>query len=213
MLLFHRHRSSLSLLVIVVVGCADSDQKSAVTASPTASESDVQLIGEELRSHSFGAVVSKSNLKLKHSYPLANISGHDVKVIQLVNRKPCCAEVHIGKTILHPGDTTELEVTLSIRQEFGEILHETVVLTEPAQPEELILRTMARAYPPMRIEEVTSATGTVLLSSDKPKVAEFRVVAYGSPTEGLVDLHRIELRRPLRLLGSHPRRRVARTTV
>ncbi len=157
------------------------------------------LIGEESRSHHFGAVISKSGLKLKHAYRLLNTTKHDVKVTNLVNRKPCCGEVRIGKTMLHPGDETEVEVTLSIRREFGDIVHDTVVLTEPAQAEELILRTMAKAYPQMRIEGVTPANGMVLLSSDKPKLIEFRALAYGSSTEKSVDLDHVELRSAIKV--------------
>ncbi len=165
--------------------------------TPPPSEStaaSASLIAEESRSHHFGAVISKSGLKLKHAYRLVNATCHDVKVVNLVNRKPCCGALRIGKTMLHPGDETEVEVTLSIRQEFGDVVHDTVVLTEPAQPEELVLRTMARAYPAIRIEEVTPANGTVVLTSDKPKSAEFRVLAYGSSTERPVDLDRVDLR-------------------
>ncbi|MGO9471240.1 MAG: hypothetical protein ACLQVF_44690 [Isosphaeraceae bacterium] len=151
------------------------------------------LIAEESRSHHFGAVISKSGLKLKHAYRLVNTTKHDIKVTNLVNRRPCCGEVRIGKTMLHPGDETVVEVTLSIRQEFGDVVHDTVVRTEPAPGEELVLRTVARAYPAIRIEEVTPANGTVLLSSDRPKSVEFRVLAYGSSTQAPIDLDRVEL--------------------
>ena len=171
-------------------------QRSDVYCPPPTNEStaaSATLIGEESRSHHFGAVISKSGLKLKHGYRLVNTTKHDVKVTSLVNRKPCCGALRIGKTMLHPGDETEVEVTLSIRQEFGDVIHDTVVLTEPAQPDELVLRTMARAYPAIRIEEVTPGSGTVLLSSDKPKPVEFRVLAYGSSRSAGVDLDRVEL--------------------
>jgi len=160
---------------------------------------NASLIGEESRSHHFGAVISKSGLKLKHAYRLVNSTAHDIKVRDLVNRKPCCGEVRIGKTMLHPGDETEVEVTLSIRQEFGDTVHDTVVLTEPAQSEELVLRTMASAYPAIRIEEIAPASGTVLLSSDRPKPVELRVLAYGSSTEGPLDLDGVELRSTIKV--------------
>ena len=44
---------------------------------------------------------------------MVNATSHDTKVVNLVNRKPCCGEARIGKTMLHPGDETEVEVTLS----------------------------------------------------------------------------------------------------
>ena len=152
------------------------------------------LLDEASRTHHFGDVVSGSGRKLTHSYRLVNAGEFDVKVVQLINRKPCCGEVRIGKTMLHPGDETEVEVTISIRQDFGDVVHETAVLTEPPQPEDLVLRTMARAHPAMQIEEVTTANGTVLLSSDKPKAVELRVRTYESSIEPIVDLDRVELR-------------------
>jgi hypothetical protein len=96
--------------------------------------------------------------------------------------------------MLHPGDATEVEVTLSIRQEFGEVVHGTSVVTDPAQPDELVLLTMAKVYPSIRIEENWPAGGTVLLSSAKPREVELRVLAYGSAIEPLVDLNRLVLR-------------------
>jgi hypothetical protein len=100
----------------------------------------------------------------------------------------------MGKTTLHPGDETEIEVTLSVRQEFGDVVHEAVVLTEPPQPEALVLRTMAKAYPSVRIEEVPPINGLVLLSSDQPKRVEFRAFAHGSSNEPPADLDRLRLR-------------------
>jgi len=157
-------------------------------------EADAPLIRDELRSHHFGAVVSKSGLKLKHAYRLANNTAHAIKILDLVNLKPCCGNVHIGTCMLRPGDATEVEVTLSIRQEFGEIVHGTRVLTDPAQRDDLILLTMAKAYAPIRIEEVTPVNGAVLLSSDKPKEVEFRVVACGPSGEPLTNLDRLVVR-------------------
>ena len=190
----NRRWSSLGIFMIAAAGCGGSGQ--TYIAPPPTNEStaaSATLIGEESRSHHFGAVISKPGLKLKHGYRLVNTTKHDVKVTSLVNRKPCCGALRIGKTMLHPGDETEVEVTLSIRQEFGDVIHDTVVLTEPAQPDELVLRTMARAYPAIRIEEVTPANGAVVLTSDKPKSVEFRVLAYGSLTERPVDLDRVDL--------------------
>jgi len=58
---------------------------------------------------------------------------------------------------------------------------------------------MARAYPPIRIEEVTPANGTVLLSSDRPKPVEFRVLAYGSSKQAPIALDRVELRSAMKV--------------
>jgi hypothetical protein len=152
------------------------------------------LIAAESRSHHFGAVISKPGLKLKHAYRLINTSNHDIRIVELVNRQPCCGEVGIGKRVLRPGEATEVEVTLAIRQDFGDIIHDTIVLTDPAEPEESVLRTMARAYAEIRVEELAPANGTSLLSSDKPRLFEFRVYAYGTSREPPIDLDRVELK-------------------
>ena len=171
-------------------------------------QADAPLIADEARSHHFGAVISGSGKKLKHAYRLANATNHEIKFVDLVNRKPCCGDVRIGTTTLRPGDLTEVEVTISIRQEFGEIVHDTAVLTEPAEPEELVLRTMATAYPPVRIEEESPVKNAVLLRSDKPKSVDFRVFVYGSSTEPPVDLDRIELRSTIKVKWLGPKQAV-----
>ena len=152
------------------------------------------LIDEESCSHHFGAVISKPGRKLKHAYRLTNTTGQDVKVLELVNRKPCCGEIRVGKSMLHPGDETEVEVTLSVRQEFGDITHETVVMTDPPQAEDMVLRTTATVYPSRPFEEVTPSDRSVLLSSDQPKRVEFRAIAYGSSSEPPFALDCAELR-------------------
>ncbi len=174
----------------------------------TATEStavSAPLIAEESRSHHFGAVISKSGLKLKHAYRLVNTTKHDIKVVDLVNLKPCCGEVRIGKTILHPGDETKVEVALSIRQEFGEIVHGTQVLTEPPQPDDLVLRTMATAYPPIRLEETSPGGVPVLLSSDHRRRLEFRVFASGSSSEPPCDLDCVALRLTIKVEWAGPK--------
>ena len=171
------------------------------------------MIAEESRSHHFGAVVSRPGLKLKHDYRLLNTSNHDVRVVEMVNRKPCCGEVRVGKTLLHPNDAADVEVTLAVKQEFGDIVHDTIVMTEPAQPEELLLRTMAKAYPAIRIEEVTPANGIVLLSSDKPKPVEFRALAYGSRAQARrLTWTAWSSARQSKSIGSGPRRKLLQRT-
>ena len=61
-------------------------------------------------------------------------------------------------------------------------------MTEPPQTDELVLRTMAKAYPPIRIEEVTAESASALLTSDQPRRIELRVLAYGSSSEPPFDL-------------------------
>jgi hypothetical protein len=152
------------------------------------------LVEEESRAHHFGAVVSSASRTLRHTYRLANSTSHDVKIVEIVNRKPCCGDVRVSTTILHPGGEAQVEVTLTVRQEFGDIVHEVVVSTEPAQAEPLVLRTTAEVYPPLRIEGVTPASALALLVSGQPRLAEFRAFACGSSAEPAIDLGRAGLR-------------------
>jgi hypothetical protein len=155
------------------------------------------LIGSELRTHNFGAVVSNANRKLTHSYRLRNSEQRRIEIVDLVNRKPCCGELRLSQNVLEPGDEATVDVVLSVRQEFGEIIHETVVLTEPPQSGDIILRTCAKVYPPIQIDEVTPASGSTVLSTGGPKPVEFNVLAYGTATDPVADLDRLALRSEL----------------
>jgi hypothetical protein len=116
-----------------------------------------------------------------------------VRIVEIVNRKPCCGEIRVGKWGLLPGEDTDIEISLSVREEFGDLIHEAVVMTQPPTENLLVLRTIARVYPQVRIEETTHANGTVILRETKPTLAEFRVVAHGSLSQRPVDLDRCEL--------------------
>jgi hypothetical protein len=107
--------------------------------------------------------------------------------------------------MLRPGDETEIEVKLSVNREFGDVVHEAVVVTEPAQPEDLVLRTMAKVYPSIRVEEVTPINASILLTSDRPKPVELRVFADGSSAEPPVDLDRSELRSTIKVDWAGPK--------
>ena len=80
-----------------------------------------------------------------------------------------------------------------MRQEFGDIVHETVVVTEPPQAADLVLRTIATAYPRVRIENLTPNNSSIIQSQKQPMQVECRAFSYGSSTEPAVDLDRMEL--------------------
>jgi hypothetical protein len=117
----------------------------------------------------------------------------------LVNKKPCCGEISVAQTTLQPGDETDVDVTISVRQEFGNIVHEAVVLTEPPQPKELVLRTTAKAYPRIRIEGAIPDNRYILLNSDGLKCVELSVFAYGSSAEPPADLDHVSLRSTIKV--------------
>ena len=180
------------LLWAVLVAGQGCGQPVAVPRTDDA-PSGPELIDESAMTHHFGTFVNNPNRKLKHAYRLVNSTNHEVKVVDLINGKPCCGEVNIGQTTLRVGDETAVEVTLSVRQEFGDIVHKTTVVTEPCQVHELVLTTTAKVYPLVRVEEVAPSEPLLLLTSEKPKSLECRVVTYGSPSEPPVDLDFVEL--------------------
>jgi hypothetical protein len=186
-----RYRYLCLVLWSAVAGCRPVDRSLVVV--PAASDPEGYLIDKDSRAHHFGAVVSRPGRKLSHGYRLVNTTKHDIKIVGLVNRRPCCGEGRVGGSILHAGDETEVEVTLSVRQEFGDIVHETVVLTEPPQPGELVLRTTAKAYPPIRLEEERPESAAVKLTSAQPKRIDLNAFAYGSSNEPPYDLASMEL--------------------
>jgi hypothetical protein len=191
----------LAAFAIAVFGCDRRDHPSAAYLDKM--NADLPLLCEESHHH-FGAVLGKSGRKLVHAYRMVNTTSHDIKIVELANRKPCCGEVRVGKTMLHPGDDTSVQVTISVKQEFGDIVHETVVLTEPAQPEDLVLRTTATAYPPIRIEEVLPERVSILLTSAKPKLIELNVFAYGTSAEAPLDLDRMSTRSTISVSWAGP---------
>lgn len=133
-----------------------------------------------------------------------NGTNQDVKIVEVVNRKPCCGEIRVGNALLHPGDETQVEVTLAVRQEFGDIVHETVVLTEPPQSDELVLRTSVRAYPAVRVEEAVLTDASILLTSDQPRRVVLRVFAYGSTKQPPFRLDHVEPRSSVKVEWEGP---------
>ena len=53
-----------------------------------------------------------------------------MEILNVINRKTCCGIVRSGATILHPGDATDIEITLLVGDRFGGVLHETEVVTD-----------------------------------------------------------------------------------
>jgi hypothetical protein len=192
---------ALAAFAALIVGCADGGGGTL----PPPSNLESRLIDEEASTHHFGAVISTASRKLSHRYRLVNAAQHDVRIVELINRKPCCGEVLAEKTLLRPGDETGIEVRLSVSREFGDVVHEAVVVTEPPRAEDLVLRTMAKVYPPIRVEEATPINGSILLTSDKPRPVEFQVFAQGSSAEPPADLDRLELRSTIKVDWAGPK--------
>ena len=83
------------------------------TPSTRVAESEPVLIVPEATTHHFGAVSSFSARTMTHRYRLSNAGHHEIKIVQLVNRKPCCGAVRVERTVLRPGDSADVEVKLA----------------------------------------------------------------------------------------------------
>lgn len=166
----------------------------SVTVPPLANsaQAEASLIDEDSRTHDFGAVIARPGRKLEHRYRLENGTQHEVKIVNVINRKTCCGIVSAGKLRLRPGEATDLTVALLVGDRFGDVTHETEVVTDSSSDPSLVLRTTAQAVPALRVEDATGLR-TILVGAADPKRAEFRVFAAGMATDAPLDLDRLTL--------------------
>jgi hypothetical protein len=192
-------------LLTVLAGCGRESTNPNIREHE--SEAKPSLIAEADRQHDFGAVIGRPGRKMVHRYRLANTTRHDVKIVDVINRKTCCGIIRVGTLALRPGDATDVEVTLVVGERFGEVTYETEVVTDLSSDPNLVLRTTATAIPAVRVEEVSPQGGTILIGigTGEPKRAEFRVFASGTPTEPPVDLGRVELRSTIKVAWVGPK--------
>lgn len=179
----------ITLLAIFGAGCGHPNPKSDDGQATAA-----VLIDDAAASHDFGPVISRMGRKLDHQYSLRNQTSHDVTIVNVINRKTCCGTVRVGKRILHPGDSTTVDVALSVSDKLGSVVHETEVVTEPISLNEIVLRTSADAHPALRVEGESSSSPTVILGSEKSQQVGFQIFACGTASEPPVDLDRLVLR-------------------
>lgn len=180
------------LFLSILAGCDGSARSGDATGS--ASDANPTLIAEADREHDFGRVIGSLGRTVEHRYHLTNRTQLDVRIMNVVNRKACCGLVRAVPLTLRPGDGTVVDVALLVGDRFGGVVHEAEVVTDSADEPSIVLRTMARAVPPIRVEEEGTSHRTVLVGSPEPRVAAFRVYASGTSAEPPVDLDGLELR-------------------
>lgn len=156
----------------------------------------LSLIDKAERKHDFGLVVSKGDSRRSHSYHMSNQTGRTVSLLDVVNRKACCGLVRVGKTELPPGGSTYVEVTLLLADRFGEVIHETDVVTNSPGDEVITLRTSATARAAIRVEPETQGIGPKAdEAAPSPRIRnEFRVYSTGTEDDPPVDLDSVTLR-------------------
>lgn len=194
-----RHRVILLSFVLpaILAGCDQSSSRDG----PSAPENEVRpsLIAEADREHDFGPVIASPGRKVEHLYRLTNPTHRDVKILNVINRKPCCGTVRAEAAVLRPGDTTDVAVTLLVGDRFGDVAHMVEVVTDAPEQPSRVLRTMARAIPPFRIEEDSAFDRMTLVGTKKPRQAAYRVFAAGTMAEPPNGLDRLVLRSTIRV--------------
>jgi len=191
------------LLLAALTGCDNAPSRSHF--GDTEPESKPSLIAEADREHYFGPLIASSGRKIEHRYRLKNATQHDVRVLNIVNRKTCCGIVRAEARVLHPGEATHVEVTLIVGGRFGPVVHETEVVTDLPDEPSLVLRTMAQAVPPVRVEEDSAFERTILMGAREPGQAAIRVYASGTSSEPPTDLESLELRSTIKVEWAGPK--------
>jgi hypothetical protein len=182
---------SAVILLTILAGCV---QESAnLNDRDSESDANPSLIAKDYRQHDFGVVVGKPEQKLSHRYRLANATPHDIKIVDIINRKPCCGIVRIGMSTLRPGDVTDVEITLVVGDRFGAVVNETEVITDCSSEPGFVLRTSATAQPAFRVEELSRTGEAILIGTNNSQRAEFRLFASGTSAEPPADLDHLTL--------------------
>jgi hypothetical protein len=143
--------------------------------------------------------VSRAGRELTHRYQLRNRTTNDVAIVNVVNRKPCCGRVNQVKTVLRPGNEVAIEVILLVGDRFGDVVHETEVVTEPTDVDPLVLKTSARVVPEIQVEAEDSARIVLPVGSNEDRVVPHRVLAWGTETDPPIDLDRLTLRSTIKV--------------
>lgn len=180
-------------LLSALIGCNASPAGAPASRPSPGPEARPSLIADADREHDFGPVIGRPGQKMDHRYRLANATGRDVAIVDVINRKTCCGIVQAVAKTLRPGETTVIVVTLVVGDRFGGVDHRTEVVTDQPDEPSIVLRTTAQAYPAFRVEEPASNKEAIFTGSG-PRMAEFRVVATGNTAEPAADLDRLTLK-------------------
>ncbi len=195
---------SLVVVAALISGCGDSG-RSAPAIVPLGKGGG--LIDDPAMSHDFGAVVARPGPPLRHVFRLTNRTGGDVAITNWINARPCCGEVEARAGRLKPGESTEVAVAVRVAGQFGDVSHEVVVETDRPGSPPLRLRSVARAYPPLRIEESDPTEGhEIAVGRAEPRRLSFRAIAYGTDAEPPIDLDRAALESGAEVRWAGPKR-------
>ncbi len=104
-------------------------------------------------------MLAGTDVKRPHIYRIVNASGRPVRIRGVANRKPCCGDVApVAPTVLAPGQSIEVAVTLHIGLAAGQVVHFAALETEGAGESPVMIRTTALARPRATVEESEAMT-------------------------------------------------------
>ena len=136
----------------------------------------------------FGPVVARQVQPLPHVYTIANRSDSPWRLVRAVNQKSCCGDVEFTPTVLQPGESAELLVTLRLGKTFGTVLHRATVETDDSRAPALEFITTAEVYPAVRFEELATEGGHRPTFPGDSARRVIRAVSYGTSEIGPLDL-------------------------
>ncbi len=170
-------------------GCSVHDESVAVPPATSAS-----LIESEAATYQFGPVINKPGRWLSHTYPLVNHLDRDIELVDVINKKPCCGVINFKRTLLMPGDRTEVEIKLAVGGRFASVSHQAELVTDPPLPEPVMLRTEAEAVPEIRVVESDSNKRVLLVGATHTQPARYQLIATGTAQEPPDDLDGVEIK-------------------
>ena len=179
--------------VLATPGCGELPRDAGDAYAATSVRT---LIDEADRRHDFGVVVGKAGARRTHRYRLTNRTGRVVTLLNVINHKTCCGQVQVGRRELAPGESTDVEVTLLLNDRFGEVAHETEVVTDSPDDSNIDLRTSASARLPLRIEALARPEDgdDVPITPRRSLRTTLRVYSTGTTDEPPADLDSVTLR-------------------
>lgn len=178
-----RPRRELPCLAFVLAACSSCSEPSATDAVPVAKhvvrstpKPSPPWYDPAATRHDFGLVLAGSDVTRKHTFRIANASDRPVRIRRVANRKPCCGDVApIAATVVEPGRSIEVAVTIHIGLAAGRVIH--VAEVEADGDPNVEIRTTATAHARVTIEEVGSTTGP--LEPGQSRRVEYLVRAFG----------------------------------
>ena len=185
----------------LAIGCSDADRVPTPETAPT------DLIADDARAHDFGLIIGGRGQRMRHRYRLTNTTRSAVRILNVVNRKPCCGEVTVSKKEIPPGAAVDVEVVIRVGQEFGGLVHEAEVLTDHPSAVPVVLRTTAHVVPPIRVEELSNSSDPIVAGTKGLRRAGFRVIASGTDADPPIDLDLLKPHSSVRVEWSGPTER------